>query len=94
VEIDEKIRSSESNEKNIDISIYCTIFCRSWNRMETTINDVFTYNITLEVLKDNEDFEPTSVEECCHIIYWSKWIDAIQSELNSRAKCEVLGPIV
>jgi hypothetical protein len=60
----------------------------------TTITNVFAYNITLKVLKDNEDFEPISVEEYYYRSDWSKWKDAIQSKLNSLAKCEVFGPIV
>jgi hypothetical protein len=30
--------------------------------METTIDDIFVYNITLEVLKGNEEFEPKLVK--------------------------------
>jgi hypothetical protein len=62
--------------------------------MEITIDDVFAYNITLEVLKDNEDLEPTLVKECCHRSDWPKWKDAIQLELNSIAKHEVFGLVV
>jgi hypothetical protein len=94
VENDEKIQISENSEKNIEISINYTISSRSWNHMETTIDDVFAYNVALKVLKDNEDLEPTLVEECCHRSDWLKWKDAIQSELNSLTKCKVCRPVV
>jgi hypothetical protein len=58
VETDKKIQVSECSEKNTEISINYTTSDRSWNRMEITIDDVFAYNIALEVLKDNEDLEP------------------------------------
>jgi hypothetical protein len=49
VKTDEKFQSTESSEKNTEISIHYTTFSKTWNRMETTIGGVFTYNITLEV---------------------------------------------
>jgi hypothetical protein len=41
--------------------------------METTIDNVFAHNIAFEVLKDNEDLELISVEECHHRSDWTKW---------------------
>ena len=45
-------------------------------------------------MEENEDLEPTSVEECRHKNDWPKWKDAIKAELNSFAKREVFRPIV
>jgi phosphopantothenate synthetase len=70
VEIDKKIQVSESNKKNIEISINYTTSDRNSNRIETTIDDVFVHNIALEVLKDNKDHEPTSIEERRHRSDW------------------------
>jgi hypothetical protein len=38
---DEKIQASEINEKNTKLSINYTTFGKSWNWMETTVDDVF-----------------------------------------------------
>ena len=58
------------------------------------MDNIFAYNVALEIIEDIEDHEPRSVEECRHRNDWPKWYDAIQSELDSLAKREVFGPIV
>jgi hypothetical protein len=52
--------------KNIKTSINYTTFGRSWNQIEIIVDDIFTYNIALDVLKDNKKLEPILVEECHH----------------------------
>jgi hypothetical protein len=94
VKTNEKIQIFESSEKNIEIFINYTTFGRSWNRIETTIDDVFAYNMVLEVLKDNKDLEPTLIEECRYRSDWLKWKDVIQSELNSLVKRKVFEPVI
>jgi hypothetical protein len=42
----------------------------------------------------DEDVEPTTMEECRHRKDWPKWKEAIQAELNSLEKREVFGPVV
>ena len=50
--------------------------------------------MALNIVNDNEDLEPKSVEECRQRDDWPKWKDAIEAELNSLSKHEVFGPIV
>ena len=50
--------------------------------------------MALNIVNDNEDLEPKSIEECRHRDDWPKWKDAIEEELNSLSKHEVFGPIV
>ena len=64
------------------------------NRSETIVDNVFAYNVALDIMNEIEDFEPKSVEECRHRNDWPKWRDAIQLELNSLGKREVFGPVV
>ncbi|XP_070054714.1 uncharacterized mitochondrial protein AtMg00820-like [Nicotiana tomentosiformis] len=45
-------------------------------------------------MQHDEDLEPKSVDECRQRNDWPKWKDAIQPELTSLAKREVLGPVV
>ena len=50
--------------------------------------------MALNIVNDNEDLEPKSVEERRQRDDWPKWKDAIEEELNSLSKHEVFGPIV
>jgi hypothetical protein len=38
--------------------------------MEIIVKDIFAYNITLDILKDNEGFEPILIEEYHHKSNW------------------------
>ena len=42
--------------------------------------------MALNIVNDNEDLEPKSVEECRQRDDWPKWKDAIEVELNSLSK--------
>jgi len=82
------------NETNNEISINYIDTGKIWNRCETIVDSIFAYNIALDVVNENEDHEPQSVEECQRRTDWPNWKDAIQAELNSLKKREVFGPIV
>ena len=58
------------------------------------MDNVFAYDVALNIMQGNEDLEPLSVEEYRQRRDWPKWQEAIQSELNSLAKREVFGPLV
>ena len=58
------------------------------------IDNIFAYNVAIEIMQQDEDFEPKSIHECTHRNDWPKWKDAIQVELASLEKCEVFGPII
>ena len=45
-------------------------------------------------MEEDEDHEPRSVDECQRRNDWSKWKDAIQSELDSLAKRNFFGSVV
>jgi hypothetical protein len=64
-----------------------------WNRDKVVTDDAFAYNLALEIINENEDHEPRSVEECKKRQDWPKWKDAIQAELDSLTKREVFGPV-
>ena len=50
--------------------------------------------MALNIINDDEDPDPKTVEECRHRNDWPKWKDVIQTELNSLAKRKVFGPVV
>ena len=66
----------------------------SLDRSKIIVDNVFAYDVALNIMQGNEDLEPLSVEECRQRCDWLKWQEAIQSELNSLAKREVFGPVV
>ena len=58
------------------------------------IDNAFAYNVALDIMNENEDHEPRSVDECRRRPDWPKWKDAIQCELDSLAKRKAFGPVV
>ncbi|KAI3735382.1 hypothetical protein L6452_14878 [Arctium lappa] len=80
--------------ENEDISINYIMSRKVWNRNKTDVDDIFAYNIALNVIENEEDQEPKSVNECMYRKDWPKWKDAMQAELNSLMKPEVFGPVV
>ena len=54
-----------------------------WDRNDIVINNIFTFQVALEIIRNYEDPEPQNVEECQYRIDWSKLKEAMQTELNS-----------
>ena len=79
---------------NIKISTNSVSTRKQWNCDEIVVNNIFAYEIALDVMNERENHEPKSIEECQRRQDWPKWKDAIQPELSSLAKREVFGPIV
>ncbi|WRX28465.1 Reverse transcriptase [Theobroma cacao] len=88
-----RIDVPEINE-NEEISINYVMTRKRWNQNEINVDDIFTYNVALNIMKENEDLEPISIEECRYRNDWPMWKDAIKVELNSLAKHKVFGPII
>ena len=86
---EEKVPDSSENE----ISLNYVASRKIWNRDKAIIDDAFAYNLALEIMAENEDHEPRSVEECKQRQDWPKWNNAIQAELDSLIKREVFGPV-
>ena len=87
---DEEVRTSENNE----ISMNYVSTRKLWNRNNVVIDNIFAYNVAIEIMQQDEDFEPKSVHECRQRNDWPKWKDAIQAKLASLEKREVFGPII
>ena len=78
---------------NTEISVNYAWNNELWKRHEIIIDDIFSFAIATEIIKD-DDIEPRSVDECKQRHDWPKWKDAIQAELNSLEKRSVFGPVV
>ncbi|KAF3453859.1 hypothetical protein FNV43_RR04300 [Rhamnella rubrinervis] len=58
------------------------------------VDDIVLYSMATEIMNENKDNEPKSVEECRCRSDWFNWKDAIQAKFDSLSKCEVFGPVV
>ena len=65
-----------------------------WDRNNIVINNIFAFQVALDIIRNDEDPEPQNVEECRNRNDWPKWKEAMQAELNSLMKREVFGPVV
>ena len=83
--------------KNVEIeeiSINYVVTGKKWNRNNIVVDENFAYNVALDIMMEDEDFEPKSIEECRRREDCPKWKEAIEKELSSLNKHEVFGPIV
>ena len=80
--------------KNYEISINYVHSREKWNRNKVIINNIFAFQMALDIIRNDENPEPQNVEECRNRNYWPKWKEAMQAELNSLMKRDVFGPIV
>ena len=65
------------------------------NRNEMkSIDEIFSYTVSSEIINDKDDSEPKSVMECQNRYDWIKWKDAMQAELDSLNKQNIFGPII
>ncbi|KAJ9561391.1 hypothetical protein OSB04_006551 [Centaurea solstitialis] len=58
--------------ENEEISINYSMSRKVWNRDKTDVDDMFAYNVALNVMENEEDQEPKSVDECMHRKDWPK----------------------
>ena len=72
--------------ENCDISVSYVHIGEKWDRNNIIINNIFTFQVTFDIIRNNEDPKPRNVEKCQHRNDWPKWKEAIQAELNSLTK--------
>ena len=49
------------------------------NRNNIVVDNTFSYNVAVEIMQQDEDLEPRSVNECRQRNDWPKWKEAIQT---------------
>jgi len=52
------------NNENEEISISYVSTGKRWNRNNIVIDNIFAYNVAVEIMQQDEDLEPKSVNEC------------------------------
>ena len=82
------------NCKNDEISINYVFTGEKWDRNKTIVNEIFAYNVVLNIMHESKDLKPRSVEECRQRNDWPKWKEVMKAELDSLAKRDVFGPVV
>ncbi|KAI9114276.1 hypothetical protein K1719_014504 [Acacia pycnantha] len=80
--------------ENNEISINYVMIGIQWDRNEVNVDGTFAYHITYDVMNDNKDHEPKSINEFQKRKDWPIWKDVIDAKLKSLAKRKVFGPIV
>ena len=65
-----------------------------WDRNKVIINNSFSFQMALDIIRNDENPEPQNVEECQNRNDWPKWKEAMQVELNLSIKLEVFGHVV
>ena len=65
-----------------------------WDRNKVVINNIFVCQLTLDIIRNDEDPKPQNVEECRHRNDWPKYKEAMHVELNSLMRREVFGLVV
>ena len=65
-----------------------------WDRNKVIINNIFAFQMALDIIRNDENPEPQNVEECRNRNDWPKWKKAMQAELNSLMKRDVFEPVV
>ena len=79
---------------NDEISINYASTGELWDRTKVFITEVFFFAVATEILKEDDDHEPRSLDECRSKHDWSKWKEAIEVELDSLAKHKEFRPVV
>ena len=63
--------------ENCEISVNYLHTRKKWDRNNIVINNIFTFQVTSDIIRNEEDLEPRNVEECRHRNYWPKWKEAM-----------------
>ena len=56
------------------------------NHSDIIINNIFAFQVTMYIMRNDENQEPQIVDEFQKKKDWPKWKETIQTELNSLAK--------
>ena len=44
-----------------------------WDRNDININNIFVFQVALDIIRHDEDLEPRNVVECLNRNDWPKW---------------------
>ena len=58
------VEETQVYEDNNEISINYTMTGKRWNRINVVVDNIFAYNVAHNIIHENEDYGPKSVDEC------------------------------
>ena len=56
------------------------------DRSDIIIDNIFTFQVAMDIMRNDEYQEPQTMNEYRKMNDWPKWKEAIQTELNSLTK--------
>ena len=59
--------------KNCEISVSYVHMEEKWDWNNIVINNIFTFQVASDIIRNDEDPEPRNVKECWHRNDWPKW---------------------
>ena len=65
-----------------------------WDRNNFDVNNIFVFQVALDIIQNDDDPEPQNTNECRQRNDWPKWRETMQAELHSLIKRDVFGPVV
>ena len=71
-----------------------TYIWKKWDWNTLVINNIFSFQIAVDIIRNDEDPKVETMNECQHRKYWPKWKEFIPNKLYSLEKWEVFGPVV
>ena len=61
---EDDILDKNNDIDNFEISINYVSTCTQWNRKDVIVDDIFAYSVASNIVIEDDDFEPKSVDEC------------------------------
>ena len=79
---------------NEEIPINYVYKGKIWDRSTTLIDYVFSFQVAMDIINNDEGQEPQNVNECQQRHDWLPWKEAMQTKLKSLAKRNVFGSVI
>ena len=80
--------------ENCEISVSYVYTGEKGDRNNIIINNIFSFQVTFDIIRNDENLEPQNKEECRHRNGQPKWKEVMQVELDSLTKRKVFGSVV
>ena len=91
---DVQVPENSQDIRNDEFSINYVSTRKWWNQWEIIVDNIFAYNLVLNIMHENEDLKPRTVKKCWRKNDCPKSKEALDAKLDSLAKCEIFGPVV
>ena len=73
---------------------YLLIYREKWDWNTFVIDNIFSFQIVIDIIRNDEDLKVETMNECQHRKDWPKWKVYIPKKLDSLEKWELLRLVV